>query len=89
MSEKMKFEAEDTMSDGDLRKAVECVEKEITDLPRPDGPLPRDEVTRRELLLFRQATLYNIQRARKQNEKNVEMFHIEVYTALRAFSQSY
>lgn len=87
MSEKMGFEAESTMSDEELTKAIECVEKEITDLPRPDGPLPRDEVTRRELLLFRQATLYNILRARNQKQKDVEMFSIEVYNVLKPLSE--
>jgi len=77
------------MKNEELRNAIEDVYKERRNLPQPTGPLPEHEVIRRELLLLKQAILYRIEEARKQNKKKREMFNIELYGLINSFLESY
>ena len=52
------------------------------------GPFPQHEVTRREMILLRQLTLYKIEDAKKSNRKDLERFNTEIYNVMTAFVKS-
>ncbi|RLC70992.1 MAG: hypothetical protein DRI26_06040 [Chloroflexi bacterium] len=77
------------MTEEELEKAIYEANEEIKNLARPTGPLPEREVRRREMLLLKQATLYKIEDARKQNRKRWEAFNIELYGLITSILTSY
>ena len=59
------------MTNKELQNAIRNANKDIDSLslPPPSGPLPQHEVTRREMILLRQLTLYKIEDAKKITKK--------------------
>lgn len=77
------------MTDEELQAAIQDVNESMANWPRPKQPLPPHEVRRREMVLLSQLTLYKIEDARKQNDKNLEFFNTAIYGLLTSFFESY
>ncbi|MCD6453046.1 MAG: hypothetical protein J7K77_02015 [Dehalococcoidales bacterium] len=75
------------MTDEELQKAIEDAENNVKGLssPPPSGPLPEQEVRRREMVLLRQLTLYKIVDAKRQNKKGLELLNTAIYGLMVAF----
>jgi len=79
------------MTDEELQEAIKDAENDVKSLssPPPSEPLPYHEVRRRELILLRQLTLYKIESAKKQNQKDVERFNTAIYDLMTSFIKSH
>ena len=51
------------------------------------GPLPQEEVRRRELVLLKQQLLYKIEDAKKEKDKTQENFNCAIYKSVTNFLQ--
>ena len=62
------------MTNKELQKAIKDATDDVRSLSssRPSGPLPQHEVTRREMILLRELTLYKIEDAKKCRRKDLE-----------------
>jgi hypothetical protein len=69
------------MTDKELQEAIDDANKDVRSLSSspPSGPFPQHEVTRREVILLRQLTLYKIEDAKKCRRKDLERFNTEIY----------
>jgi len=78
------------MTDEELQEAIKEANDDRRNLssPRPSGPLPEPEVRRREAILLRQLTLYKIEGAKEENNKDLELFNIAIYDLLTSFVKS-
>ncbi len=78
------------MTDEELQEAIKDANNDVKGLssPPPSGPLPEHEVRRREIILLRPITLYKIQEARKQNQKDIELFNTAIYGLMTSFVKS-
>ena len=79
------------MTNKELQKAIKDATDDVKNLSSPplDGPLPQHEVTRREMILLRQLTLFKIEDAKKCNRKDLERFNTEIYNLMTAFVKSH
>ncbi len=78
------------MTDEELQEAIKDAEGDVKSLsPPPSEPLPQHEVWRREMILLRQLTLYKIERAKKQGEKDLEIFNTAIYGLMTSFVKSH
>lgn len=79
------------MTDEELQEAIKNAENDVSNLSRhmPSGPFPQAEVRRRETILLRQLTLYKIQGAKKQGNKESELFNTAIYDLMTSFVESY
>ena len=78
------------MTNEELQEAIKNAEDDVKSLssPPPSGPLPEDEVRRREMILLRPLTLYKIVDARKQGKKDLELFNTAIYGLMTSFVKS-
>ena len=79
------------MTNKELREAIKDTTDDVKNLsssPR-NGPFPQHEVTRREMILLRQLTLYKIEDAKKCKRKDLERFNSEIYNLITAFVKSH
>ena len=78
------------MTDKELQEAIEDANKDIDDLSssRCIGQLCECEIKRREAILLRQITLYKIKDAKKENNKDLELFNTQIYDLLTSFVKS-
>jgi hypothetical protein len=79
-----------TMTNGELQEAIKDANNDIDSLslPPPKGPFPQYEVKRREMILLRQITLYNIEDAKEENNEILERFNTEIYELMMAFAKA-
>jgi hypothetical protein len=77
------------MTNKELKKAFRDMQEEVNNLPRSAEPLPEDEVRRRELILLKQVILRKIADAKKQKERQKELFNIGLYGLITSFLESY
>jgi hypothetical protein len=78
------------MTNKELQKAIKHATDDVKSLsssPR-SGPFPQHEVTRREMILLRQLTLFKIEDAKKCKRKDLERFNTEIYNLMTAFLKS-
>lgn len=75
------------MTNKELQKAINDAIDDVKNLSSspPSGPFPQHEVTRREMILLRQLTLYKIEDAKKCKRKDLERFNTEIYNLMTAF----
>jgi len=74
------------MTNKKLQKAIKHATDDVKNLsssPR-SGPFPQHEVTRREMILLRQLTLYKIEDAKKYKRKDLERFNTGIYDLITA-----
>ncbi len=78
------------MTNEELQEAIKNAGDDVKSLssPPPSGPLPEDEVRRREMILLRPLTLYKIVDARKQGKKDLELFNTAIYGLMTSFVKS-
>ena len=78
------------MTNKELREAIKDATDDVKDLSSspPSGPFPQHEVTRREMILLRQLTLFKIEDAKKCKRKDLERFNTEIYNLMTAFVKS-
>jgi hypothetical protein len=79
------------MTNKELQKAIKDATDDVKNLsssPR-SGPFPQHEVTRREMILLRQLTLYKIENAKKCKRRDLERFNTEIYDLMTAFVKSH
>lgn len=74
------------MTDKELQEAIADAENDVKSLSSSlsSVPFPQHEVSRREMILLRPLTLYKIQRARKQGNKELELFNTAIYGLMTA-----
>jgi len=76
------------MTNKEIRKELEKTYKEMGRWPRLNsslkGPVPKNEVERRETVLKLQQILYRIQDARKERNKSEENFNLAFYYLLKS-----
>ena len=79
------------MTDEELQEAIEEATNDVKGLssPPPSGPLPEQEVRRREMILLRQLTAYKIVRAKKESRKDLEHLNTLIYDLMTSFVKSY
>ena len=79
------------MTDEELKEAIEDAENDVKNLSSSltSGPFPQHEVSRREMILLRQLTLYKIEEARKQGKKDLELLNTAIYGLMTSFVKSY
>ena len=79
------------MTDEELQEAIKDVENDVKSLSlsRPSGPFPQHEVKRREIILLRPLTLYKIEEARKQGNKELELLNTALYGLMTSFVESH
>ena len=79
------------MTNRELQKAIKDATDDVKNLSSSpsSGPFPQHEVTRREMILLRQLTLYKIEDAKKCKRGDLERFNIEIYDLITAFLESY
>lgn len=79
------------MTNKELQKAIKDATDDVRNLSSspPGGPFAQDEVTRREMILLRQLTLYKIEDAKKCGRKDLERFNSEIYNLMTAFLKSH
>lgn len=58
------------------------ITKEVHDKPKCKTPYPKNIVRIRELLLFAEVELSNILGAKKDKDKKLEAFHIDLYKTI-------
>jgi len=75
------------MTNKELREAIKDATDDVKDLSSspPSGPFPQHEVTRREMILLRQLTLFKIEDAKKCKRRDLELFNTEIYNLMTAF----
>ena len=79
------------MTNKELQEAIKDATDDVKNLsssPR-SGPFPQHEVTRREMILLRQLTLYKIENAKKCKRRDLECFNTEIYDLMTAFVKSH
>jgi len=78
------------MTDKELRGAIKDATDDVKNLSSSpsSGPFPQHEVTRREMILLRQLTLFKIEDAKKCKRRNSERFNTEIYNLITAFLKS-
>jgi len=79
------------MTNKELQKAIKDATDDVKNLsssPR-SGPFPQHEVTRREMILLGQLTLFKMEDAKKCNRKGLERFNTEIYDLITASVKSY
>jgi len=79
------------MANKELQNAIKDATDDVRNLSSSplDRPLPQHEVTRREMILLRQLTLFKIEDAKKCNRKDLERFNAEIYNLMTAFIKSH
>jgi cytochrome b involved in lipid metabolism len=79
------------MTNKELQKAIKDATDNVKSLSSspPSGPFPQNEVTRREMILLRQLTLFKIDDAKKCKRKDLECFNTEIYDLMTAFVKSH
>ena len=80
------------MTNDELRQAIQVANEALDSLTIPHQlkkPFPEHEVRRREIILLRQVTAYKILEAKKQGEKDLELFNTAIYDAMTSFLESY
>jgi len=73
------------MTDEDLEKELQTVCDSIDNLPQVEGPLPREEKKRRDLLSLRKATLEKIKEAKEKKAEDAELHNSIVYGLLTSW----
>jgi len=78
------------MTNKELQKAIKDATDDVKSLSSSpsSGPFPQHEVTRREMILLRQLTLYKTEDAKKCKRKDLECFNSEIYNLITAFVKS-
>ena len=80
------------MTDDELQQAIRDANEALNSLTTPhqfEGPFPKDEVRRREVILLRQVTAYKILEAREQGKEDLELFNTAIYDVMTSFLGSY
>jgi hypothetical protein len=79
------------MTNKELQKAIKHATDDVKSLSSSplSEPFPPHEVTRREMILLRQLTLYKIEDAKKCKRKDLERFNTEIYDLMTAFVKAY
>jgi hypothetical protein len=79
------------MTNKELQKAIKDATDDVKNLSSSpcSGPFPQREVTRREMILLRQLTLYKIEDTKKCKGKNLERFNTEIYDLITTFVKSH
>jgi hypothetical protein len=79
------------MTNKELEKAIKEATDDVKNLSSslPSGPFPQHEVTRREMILLRQLTLFKIGDAKKSKRKDLERFNTEIYNLITAYVKSH
>ena len=78
------------MTNRELQEAIKHATDDVKGLsasPR-SGPFPQNEVTRREMILLRQLTLFKIEDAKQCKRRDLERFNTEIYNLITAFVKS-
>jgi hypothetical protein len=78
------------MTNKELQEAIKDATDDVKSLSSSpsSGPFPQHEVTRREMILLRQLTLYKIGDAKKYRRKDLERFNTEIYNLMTALVKS-
>jgi hypothetical protein len=78
------------MTNKELRGTIKDATDDVKNLSSSpsSGPFPQHEVTRREMILLRQLTLFKIEDAKKSKRKDLECFNTETYNLITAFVKS-
>jgi len=78
------------MTNKELQKAIKDATDDVKNLSSSphSGPFPQNEVTRREMILLRQLTLYKIEDAKKCKRGDLEHFNTEIYDLITTFVKS-
>lgn len=78
------------MTNKELREAIKDATDDVKNLSSSpsSGPFPQNEVTRREMILLRQLTLFKIEDAKKCKRKDLECFNTEIYNFITPFLES-
>jgi hypothetical protein len=79
------------MTNKELQKAIKDATDNVKSLSSSpsSGPFLQREITRREMILLRQLTLYKIEDAKKCKRKDLERFSTEIYNLMTASLESY
>lgn len=79
------------MTSQELQKAIKDATDDVKSLSSspPSAPLPQREVTRREMILLRQLTLFKIEDAKKCKSKDLECFNTEIYNLMTTLVESH
>ncbi len=79
------------MTDEELLEAIEDAENDVKSLHTSltNGPFPQHEVRRREIILLRPLTLYKVEEARKQGNKELELLNTAIYGLMTSFVRSH
>jgi hypothetical protein len=79
------------MTNKELQEAIKDATDDVKSLSSSpsSGPFPQHEVTRREMILLRQLTLYKIEDAKKCKRKDLERFNTGIYNLITASLESY
>jgi len=78
------------MTNKELQRAIKDATDDVRNFSSSpsSGPFPQHEVTRREMILLRQLTLYKIEDAHKYKRRDLERFNTEIYNLTTAFVKS-
>jgi len=78
------------MTNEELQEAIKDATDDVKNLSSSptNGPFPQNEVTRREMILLRQLTLYKIEDAKKCKRGDLEHFNTEIYDLITTFVKS-
>ncbi len=78
------------MTNKELQEAIKDAENDLKGLSSSltNEPFPQHEVRHREIILLRPITLYKIQEARKQRNKELELFNTAIFDLMTAFVKS-
>ena len=78
------------MTNRELQKAIKDATDDVRNLSSSpsSGPFPQHEVTRREMILLKQLTLFKIEDAKKSKRRDLECLNIEIYDLITAFVES-
>jgi len=79
------------MTNEELQEAIKDATDDVKNLSSSptNGPFPQHEVTRREMILLRQLTLFKIEDAKKCKRRDLERFNSEIYNLITAFVKSH
>jgi hypothetical protein len=79
------------MTNKELQEAIKDATDDVKNLSSSpcSGPFPQHEVTRREMILLRQLTLFKIEDAKKCKRRDLERFNSGIYNLITAFVKSH
>jgi len=74
------------MTTKQIEKELNKIYKERKSWNGARGPFTKSAIRRRTLILFKQKTLYNIENAKREKDKNKEAFNLEICKIIDKYS---